>query len=102
MLSRLQFKRQPQFSKVLKKYHFIIVTILVLLIFIADGIFLYRYFYQGLTESRLVLELQQEALLENLNLKTYNELREFNEKRQQNIPLQWDTLRDPFAILPVP
>lgn len=100
MSNKSKFRRAYLFSKVLRKYHFIIVTVIIILIFTADSIFLYRYFYQGLTESRLVLELKQETLLEKLDLKTYTELREFNEKRQKSIPLPWDTLRDPFEGLP--
>ncbi len=82
--------------KWLRRYHFIIVTAVVLLIFAANGMFLYRYFYYGLTESRLVIELKQEALLENLNFKGYELLHQFNAKKQEGLPTDEKSLPDPF------
>ncbi|MBI4135345.1 hypothetical protein HY477_01260 [Candidatus Uhrbacteria bacterium] len=88
----------------LRRYHFIIVTVIVLFIFAANGAFLYRYFYYGLTESRLVIELKQEALLEGLNFKGYELLRQFIEKKQKGLLTEPEALPDPFeysSTLPV-
>lgn len=82
----------------LRHYHFAIAVILIIGILILEGIFLYKYFYQTLTESRVLAELKQRAAaMEILKVPVYEQLTEFYANKQKTPPTNWEALRDPFT-----
>lgn len=87
-------------AKTVRRLHFIIVIVAGILLIAGEILFLYRYFYQGLTESHLLVQLRQEEALEELQMPIYNKVREFSEIKQKERPIDWDALSNPFAKLP--
>jgi hypothetical protein len=83
--------------KTLKRGHFVIAIVIVVALLLIEGLFLYRYFYSAITESRVLKELKQRAALEELQLDKFEKLIEFSAKKQQERPIDWDALRDPFV-----
>lgn len=81
----------------LRRYHFAIIIFLAIVFFAFEGMFLYRYFYLGLTQSKVLFELKQQTALEELKVDVYEKLAEFHKAKQKERPIDWDALRDPFA-----
>lgn len=83
--------------QLIRRYHFAITIGIILLVFTLEGFFLYRYFYDALVESRVLLTLREQANIEELKTSSYRNLIEFYQAKQKKTPIQWDKLRDPFT-----
>lgn len=86
----------------LRQRHFVIVTIFIILLFIFEGFFLYNYFYKSLTQTKALAELRQQSSLTELKLNTFENLTKFYAEKQKKSVIDWDRLRDPFAVTVAP
>lgn len=89
----------------LTRYHFPITIIIVLLLLIAEGWFLYFNFYRSLTAARTIRALHEQAAVDHVNMPLYRRAMEFYTARQTQNSLNTTTLRNPFntaPVLPVP
>ena len=80
----------------LRKRHFLIAIVLSLICIVAEGIFLYYYFYRPLVLTKILVELRQQATIEELNVPLYDKLTAFLKEKQKELPIEWASLRDPF------
>ncbi len=67
--------------KFFRRRHFLIAAILMALIFIVEGIFLYQYFYRSLIATKTLIELREQASLEELKIPLYRRLLKSYEKK---------------------
>lgn len=78
------------------RYHFGLAIIILLALLAGETLFLYRFFWIPLTQSRALFEMRQQEKLETLKMPLYEKILEFHTQKQQSAPLDWSTLRDPF------
>lgn len=90
-------KYLPLILSKIKRGHFIIAVIIAIALLIVEGIFLYKYFYTALAESKQLKELKQQAALEELKISKFEEIQKFYNDKQKERPIDWDALRDPFT-----
>ena len=75
-------KYLPLILSKIKRCHFIIAVIIVIAMLIVEGIFLYKYFYTALDESKQLKELKQQAALEELKISKFEEIQKFYNDKQ--------------------
>ncbi len=84
----------------LRRRHFLIAMSFMALILIVEGVFLYQYFYRSLVATKTLIELREQASLEELKIPLYTRLLKTYEEKQALPALDLKTLRDPFANAP--
>lgn len=85
-----------KFLKPLLRYHFVIAVALGALFLAAEAIFLYQYFYKPLTTTKTLIEIKQQAALEQLNYGLFDKLSQTFSARQNAPAIDFASLRDVF------
>ena len=78
------------------QYHFAILLLMVALLLALEGLFLYRYFWKALTETRIVYELKQKVATEEFNTEIFARIKSFQTQKEKEKLLDFSVLRDPF------
>ena len=83
----------------LRRRHFVIAAAGMALIFMVEGVFLYQYFYRSLVATKTLIELREQAALEELKMPLYKQLIKIHEEKQSLPALDPKTLPDPFTTV---
>lgn len=85
-------------GRFLRQHHFSLVVGLVVAIIAAEALFLYYFFYVPLTQTKVIGQLREQAALEPLNLELFEQLRAAAAKKRAPPAIDWNAIRDPFAV----
>ena len=69
---------------------------MILIFVIIETIFLYRFFYEPLTETKIIGALRQQTALQPIRIDIFENLKLIRDRKQQPQPIDWDAIRDPF------
>ena len=81
----------------LRQHHFSLLIGVVVAIILAEALFLYKFFYVPLTETKVIGQLRQQTALEPLDLELFEQLRTAAAKKRAPPAVDWNALRDPFS-----
>ena len=91
------FLKNKNFTALLRRYHFTVAIIAILIVLSIEGWFLYRYFYQSLLATKTLIELKEHANLEELKHQSYERVKQFYDSRTAQSLIDTKALRDPFS-----
>lgn len=90
-------KSTAKLKNILSRYHFIVALLFVLLFALIEGVFLYKNFFRALRETKTLIELKEQAVLEPLKLNLFERAVKLLEDKKNITPFNLEGLRDPFS-----
>lgn len=88
----------PSLIKFLRRTHFIFALLSGLLLLTLEGIFLYHYFFNALTESKILLTLRQENAVGELRMELFEKVLSRFQEKQKSSGIDWLKIHNPFII----
>lgn len=89
----------PRLDKLLSRYHFLIAVFIVIIIIFLEGMFLYQNFFHTLRETKTLMELKEQAVLEPLKFNSFENAMRTLELKKTKASLRAKTIRNPFTPL---
>lgn len=94
---KIQFKFQNLKSWFSLKFIHLIITFLMIIILGVTGIFLYKNFYQTLTQAQEIIILKGEVAPEMLDFEKFNQVLNKIEEKTKPEEINWSEVKNPFT-----
>ena len=90
-------KSTVNIKSILSRYHFVVALLFVFIFATIEGMFLYKNFFHTLRETKTLIELKEQAVLEPLKLNLFERAVKLLGDKKNIEALNLEGLRDPFS-----
>jgi len=78
------------------KIQIIVICIIILIIIGGSSYFLYKNFYKTLTDTKKIMLIQNQVILETINIEKFDDVITKIQNKKAPPDVDWATFKDPF------